>query len=457
MSEALSVRSVSQRLGIDIASIARDEALDAEIREKAATCLLDAVALAHVARDEATACVASALCDSLEGGLSATVWTTGRKASWGEACMANGIATHGHFHDDSDPSSWCHPGSLVVPAVVAATEVTQGTLEHALHGIVAGYAVLNWIGAEQYLANALIGRGIRTSPTIGAIGAAAGASCAMGLDAGRIAHAVSIAATMSTGTLEPLRRGSDEWRIQNGNAARLGLTSALFARDGVEGAETALEGDKGLVRAVAGLPEAPAAWSEGLDRRAILASYAKPWATLGDNMAAVRAARLMFESGVRAQDIVSGRVTIWHKYTEYPGTSYKGPFDRPVQALASTAFASAAMLLLGDLEYDVSLNRRNDPEILRLVDCLEIAGDPNGTKLDAEVRVQLGDGSIHTTRAADSPRYWLYHDEARSTSVFLQRMSSFLGETRARALAGQVFRLSDSNIPMRDWLGALCN
>ncbi|TIP51356.1 MAG: MmgE/PrpD family protein, partial [Mesorhizobium sp.] len=88
-------------------------------------------------------------------------------------------------------------------------------------------------------------RGLRTSPTFGTIGAAAAGAVALGLDAAQARSAVAIAAAATGGTLEPVRSGTDEWRIQNGRAAQGGLVAALLASQGVQGAPDALSGPKG--------------------------------------------------------------------------------------------------------------------------------------------------------------------------------------------------------------------
>lgn len=446
--------TVCERLGRDIEAIGRAD-LPAEVREKAAMCVLDAMGLVFLGRDEDTAAKARALCVPAQGELSATLWATGQRVSWSDACLANGVGAHAHFHDDSDPSSWCHPGSLVVPAAVAATQLAGGSLDDLLRAIAVGYGVLHWLGAEEQVAHALIGRGVRTSPTLGALGAAAASASAMRLDAGRCAHALAMAASMTGGVLEPLRAGSDEWRIQNGNAARLGVTAALFARAGVQGALSAIEGGRGMLRALAGLESEPAQWARPLDVRLILKSYAKPWATLGDNMAAVRAAWLMHGQGVDARRIVKAQVTLWHKYAEYPGTAYKGPFDKPIQALASTAFSTAGMLLLGDLEYDVPYGRRQDPDILRLVDGMEIVSTREGTKLDSTCMVWLDDGSRHVTQACDAPPTLLYHDRATALRLLDKRMAAAGAAGDWRPWAQALLDSGGGAESAADWLARL--
>ena len=95
--------------------------------------------------------------------------------------------------------------------------------------------------------------------------------------------------------------------MQNAQAARGGVLAAQLAARNVTGASTALEGTKGFLRSYAGISELPEGWTQPLKPEAILAIYAKPWATLGDNMAAVRSG-----AGARQYGFCYGsHVVVW--------------------------------------------------------------------------------------------------------------------------------------------------
>lgn len=427
------------RLGAFVARCAT-EGLPGPVLQKAAICLLDAIGLAHIGRDEATAAaMRSVLTPVPEGPHTARVWADGARAPLSEAVTANAVAVHAHFHDDSDHPSWSHPGSLIVPVAGSLGEAEASPLQTVLRAIVAGYATLEWLGADEVVARALIGRGIRTSPTLGTVGAAASAAVGLGLDATQATNAVAIATSLTGGVLEPVRCGSDEWRVQNVHAARGGLLAAQLAREGVLGAPDGLEGPKGLLRALAGLNETPRRWREDPRPEAILEAMAKPFATLGDNMPPSLTAKLIHDAGLDIDTVRSITVRMWRPYTEYPGTNFKGPFERPVQTQASTAFAVAAMLAYGELEYDVALARRQDPKILRLVDRTTM--EPHDrTHLDAAVVVELADGSRVERRSEESPPNLVFQDPPTATAVLEERLTRCGFPVRTgQAIAGTVF------------------
>lgn len=427
------------RLG-DFAARCVSEPMPAKVLENAAIRLLDAFGLALIAHDEPTvAAMLSLIVPIREAPLLARVWMNSTATLLQEAVAANALAVHAHFHDDSDLASWTHPGSLIVPVAVSTGEAIGASVAEVLRGIVAGYGAIEWLGAKERVARAMIARGVRTSPTLGTIAAAVAASVVLRLDRMRARNAVGIASGITGGVLEPVRSGSDEWRLQNAQAARSGLLAALLAQRGVLGSPQGLEGPNGVARALAGLSETPPEWAIDPRVEAILDSCAKPWATLGDNMAAAAAAKLLHDDGLDPGAIRRVHVRIWRHYAEYPGTSYRGPFTRTAQALASTVFAVAAMLALGDLEYDVPFARREDPEIHRLVDLVTVEPHDD-TQYDATVEVELTDGTIRIREAHESPRTLLFHDVETARELLRRRLARIGGSAAlADDLANLVF------------------
>ena len=450
--------NAASRLGTFAATTAAS-ALAPEVAVKAAICLLDSLGLAVAARDEPTAMAARAMTTQVvPGPRTARIWADGKHASLSEAVLANGIAVHAHFQDDTDHDSWTHPGSLIAPVAISLGETLDAPLRSVLNGLAAGYSTLKWLGADEAVARGLIGRGVRTSPTFGTIGAAAAGAGLLGLDAARAANAIAIAACTTGGTLEPVRCGSDEWRVQNGRAAHGGLIAAELAARGVQGAPDALEGPKGLLRSLAGLDLVPDAWLRAPDPATMIGIMAKPFATLGDNMSAVLAAHLLHRDRIDLSRIRRIVVTIWRPYTEYPGTSFKGPFTRTVQTQASTAFAVAAMLRYGRLDYDMGVEHRQDPEIMALVEKTTVEPDDVGTHLDATVEIEMGDGARHRRTAKDAPRTLIFQDEARATEVFESRLAGSGSPAGAASrLAAEVFASvkKDGSMPIRSVLDRL--
>ena len=339
-----------------------------------------------------------------------------------EAVTANALGAHAHFHDDSDHPSWSHPGSLIVPLAVSLGEATDAPFDHVLRSIAAGYATLQWMGADETVARPLIARGIRTTPTLGTIGAAATASVGLKLDRAQAINAMAMSACITGGILEPVRSGSDEWRAHAAQAARGGLLAAQLAKGGVVGAPEC-----------AGRPEGiPArAFRDWTRRRS--AGRAIPMqprsCTPSPNpgrRSATTARRSRPPSLSRATpircEIRRVTVRIWRPYSEYPGTAFAGPFERTVQALASTTFCVAAMLACKELEYDIPEQRRQDEKIMRLVRLTTIEPHDD-THMDASVEVELADGSRRKAASKDAPQTIFFHDRATASALFERRLA----------------------------------
>jgi 2-methylcitrate dehydratase PrpD len=169
------------------------------------------------------------------------------------AAFLNGAFAHSLDFDDTHAAASLHPGAPVIPAALAAAEMTGANGETVLAAIVAGYEVVLRI-ALALPAGAHYDRGFHPTATCGAFGAAAAAARVFGLDAGGMENALGIALSQSSGSLQFLANGAWTKRFQVGWAAMAGLTAATLAREGFRGASEALEGQLGFLQAYAPAP-----------------------------------------------------------------------------------------------------------------------------------------------------------------------------------------------------------
>jgi 2-methylcitrate dehydratase PrpD len=401
----------------------RHAPLPPEVREKAVLCLLDALGVATEARQHSTVAAASALVTEVAAGQSgASIWATGIRVPVGEACLVNGIAAHAHFQDDTDMDAWAHPGSLIVPVALGLAELRSQPVEVAVRGVIAGYAALNWLGASGRVGRALVDRGFRASPTLGSIATAVTAVTVLDLDQTAATSAIGLAADVTGGVLEPVRAGAQDWRWQNGTAAWRGALAGLLAEAGMQGPEDPLTGPHGFLTAFCGITPPPD-WSTPPESAAIERVWFKRYPILGDNMApAVAAADLHHQIG--GPDLISGvDVHINEHFAAYPGTSYAGPFHTTEQAVASTAYAVAALLAYGDIRYSDYVNRRDDPLIDKLVRAVRVFPEPDYGYLDSTVVVHTEQQS-YTRRSAECPREVFFRDRAAAREAFSRNLTT---------------------------------
>lgn len=169
------------------------------------------------------------------------------------AALINGTLAHVLDFDDTHLPSVLHPSASVIPAALAVAQEVEATPDQLIHAIAIGVEICNRLGMASYLPeirNSLFfEKGFHATSICGTIGAAAAAAYLYGLNADRIADAMGIAVSMGAGVIEANRTGGTVKRIHCGWAAHGGITAAAFAREGVTGPPTVLEGRFGFFNA----------------------------------------------------------------------------------------------------------------------------------------------------------------------------------------------------------------
>src|SRR5688572_23377866 len=119
------------------------QAIPALTRDRAKLCLIDALGCGLFGARQPSGRIMStvALADRSRGectllGSSATIAAP-------QAALCNGTAMHGFELDDLLPKALIHPGTVIVPAALAAAEASDASGEALLRGIVAGYEVMS--------------------------------------------------------------------------------------------------------------------------------------------------------------------------------------------------------------------------------------------------------------------------------------------------------------------------
>ncbi|WP_420408097.1 MmgE/PrpD family protein [Hoeflea sp.] len=177
----------------------------------------------------------------------ARVFGQQRRYAPATAALLNGILGHSLDFDDTHAGSSLHPSAPVVPAALAAAEMTGASGHDLLTAIVAGFEVCCRLG-NALDPTAHYARGFHPTATAGTFGAAAAAGKLLGLDAAGIASAFGVAASQAAGSLQFLVNGGWNKRYQVGAAAMNGLIAATLASEGFLGASDAIEGKHGFLR-----------------------------------------------------------------------------------------------------------------------------------------------------------------------------------------------------------------
>ena len=240
MSGELPKVSVAEHLAERVAALHAD-CLPKSLRQKCEELLIDVVGLCVTARNEDYIKSALAGCDD-EGPCTAIGHARGFSAA--SAAFVNGTAAHGEDFDDTFEGGPVHAGAVIMPAVLAVCERHKPDGRAAFFGTAVGTEVMCRL--STVVPKAVHKAGFHPTAIFGAMGAAAGVSAALGLNAKQLVDALGIAASMASGIIEYLAEGTWTKRLHPGWAAQSGIRAALLARGGFIGPRTVFEGVHGL-------------------------------------------------------------------------------------------------------------------------------------------------------------------------------------------------------------------
>jgi 2-methylcitrate dehydratase PrpD len=382
----------------DFAAGLRHESLPPEVSARARLLLLDLLGIALRARHDAEstpALIRAAGPLGLTGG-SSTVLGDGAGYTPPGAALINGALAHSLDFDDTHAAGSIHPSAPIVPAALAAAEMTGAGGKDLIAAIVAGYEIQIRLslalGPTDHYA-----RGFHPTATCGVFGAAAAAGRIFGLDASGIANAFGIALSQAAGSMQFLVEGAWTKRSHVGQAAMNGLIAATLAREGFRGAVAPFEGKAGFFHAYAPDPvpeKAVAGLGETWETMEIAV---KPYPSCRYSHAPIDALlRLRAANDISPEEIESVRIGVprtgWNivgdpeEAKQNPKSVVDGQFSMP--------FCAAVALRAGGLGWDDYANHLGDAETLALCKLVHTEVDEAA---EAEFPANLAGGARITT------------------------------------------------------------
>lgn len=182
-------------------------------------------------------------------GSHATVAYFGDKMAPDDAAFLNSTFNHANETDDTHLKSPTHPGGIAVPAAQAMAEYAKAGGDKLLLAVIVAYEIqirISW-ACSPYL----IYRGHHPPVGVGPFGAAAAGVVLMGLDNETMLNALAIAGSHSAGLIEYTKTGGSVKRIHSAIPTAAGVRAALFAKAGITGPHSILEGEKGFCKVFA--------------------------------------------------------------------------------------------------------------------------------------------------------------------------------------------------------------
>jgi hypothetical protein len=420
--------SLSRQFAAFVAQLKYDD-LPPAVVDRAKGVTLEALVSALVGHDMPASRQALAMMQQEEagGGGAATVLCHGTRLTRAGAAFVNTeIIFAGGKWDTFRMLT--HPGTAILPAALAAAEITGCSGREFLTGVAAGYEVMERMAAE--FIPTVMSRGFHAGPVFGIFGAAIAAAKIQGLDAEQIHGAIAQCVNLAAGNLEGARSGGRS--LREGGAVRNALLAVALAKSGIPGGETVLEGEAGFYHAYAGNNRGELRYSftgdnrtdlakitEGLGRDWIfLETLYRIYSTAGYNIAHIDVtARLCEENNISYEDIDHIEALVNWFETEYPSPLFPSRGIEAEPSVGSTQYFTA----YGAVTRGYPLLRggqpgpgeSDPPEVLELMRRVTLIPVVRRTLFGPRITIFTKDGRSHMKEGTGREFIWDFEEQAR--------------------------------------------
>jgi len=379
----------------------------ARVLQQAKSCMLDSIACGLFGSRQlwGEIMAANTAVESAPG--PCTVFGRSEGLAAAPAALVNGTAIHGYELDDLIVGAVVHPGAVIVPAALAAAEISGSTGLRLLLGVVAGYEAMARaslaLGAEPSQ------RGFHVTAVVGPVGAAVAAGVTMGLTKDELLAAIGLACSASSG-IKSFAGGSGGGmvkRMHAGRSAEAGVRMCQLAARGFTGPRAALDGRFGLLEVFGGKTADAARLCEGLgDHWATNDIWVKLYPMCGGiHTAAQLLAQLRGSTPLRADDVQQVKVGV----SKFAARNNGDPAPVDTMSAQYSIPYCAAVALLADpkdpaMFSDTALARPDFRDVASRVALFvdEHAESVYPNQLGARVELHLRGGEVRTAAALDA-------------------------------------------------------
>jgi 2-methylcitrate dehydratase PrpD len=308
-----------------------------------------------------------------------------------DAAFLLGCHASSQNYGDTSLFSVAHPNTLVVPAVLLASQRGVASGKDIVTAIVAGYQVLEY--AAQTLNNGVPRmshqlKGFRPSSSCGALGVVAAAGRLWGLSAEELATALEIACNYGGGIRRNAGGALSSLRVHAGQSVRDGMVSILLGEAGLRGESEMFEGPGGFF----------SAYRAGeLDSTAERYLSGSAWAvediafkfhctahTLSTALDCVL--HLIQESGVMPDELENLEIWVPEEHAQISAARPRRPHD-PEEGGRLYEYCSAIVVRSRDYVWPESLEVYfEDEAVRRLLERVQVHADPGLSRTFKQVR-----------------------------------------------------------------------
>lgn len=312
------------------------------------------------------------------------------KVTMVDAAMANCSLMQALGQDDVIFPAGVHPGLMAFPVALAIGERHHISGREFLTAVIAAYEIMGKWGLWTW--------GLKTPRRavmlFGPFGAvAAGARC-LGLSEEKTANSMGYAAHTAMGLAEGDSMVTHWYSL----VCRNGLTGAYMAKAGGWSSPTVLEGRYGFLEAFVGT-------TDSIDPDAFIGSFGRDYAIIDAcekrypgtalNQVPIELARaLVKENKLKAADVASIKIALPRERNPLDFAHFKGPFRIRGHAGSSAAFHIAIVVLDGGETRMSRFDELNNPEILALVDKVDVEFVEGKPIRYAKIELCLKNGSV---------------------------------------------------------------
>lgn len=318
--------------------------------------------------------------EGIGGTPEATILHIKRKFPSIHAAFANAACAHALDMDDGHRFGALHPGTVIIPAAIAAAELSRADTKDLMSGIVAGYEVMIRIGAA--INPSSLNRGFHSTGITGPLGAASAAAKIMKLSGEEVVGALGLAGLQASGLLQVNHEGEGAKvkPINPARAAMSGLLSCILAQKGARGPLDIFEGEDGFFKAVTDEVKTDALTRELGKTFEICNTYIKFYSACRHAHAPIDAAfEALKESPIQPSEIVRIHVATYPVAIRLAGIAN---VTTPSAARFSIQFSIALALIKKDASADKYCEENiRDPNIQRLAQKVELSVGEKWEKL----------------------------------------------------------------------------
>jgi len=365
-----------------------------------------------------------------------------RRYSPPTAALANGAAGHALDYDDQHDPARVHTNCVVIPTLLAAAEDA---------GPISGKQFLlgHAVGAELHARLGLacynsLGKGWHPTMVFGTLAASLGAGRMLGLDAGKLQHALGMAYHQTSGSAQSMRDGVLSKRMGAGFAARAAVLGVFLGADGLSGTIRTLEGNAGLFALYERGEVKPEILMGRLGEDWRIPEYSlKPYPCCRCNHSAIDLGIRMHADGIAPEAIAAIEIGMGHVNWLTVGDAYDPGRNEIVHAQFNAAYGFARSIADGKVDLR-TYTRPNITEarIAALTALTTVVDDPaiDPTAIEpVRIKLTLKDGrtvEAKTDTVKGSPQDPM--NDAERMAKFYDCLEFGLGATRSQAdrLAG---------------------